>query len=113
MKNKKEKKKSKTRLMKFLKGLWIASVIGSLGMVLEAACQLYLPKLMGKIIDNGVTPVINETMSAADGSGYHDSCFPYCNSRRYYLYEAFVRGKPEICGKNKKCNVQKNFVIFF
>ncbi len=70
MKNKKEKKKSKTRLMKFLKGLWIASVIGSLGMVLEAACQLYLPKLMGKIIDNGVTPVINETMSAADGRAY-------------------------------------------
>ncbi|MCI9641620.1 MAG: ABC transporter ATP-binding protein [Eubacterium sp.] len=56
--------------MKFLKGLWIASVIGSLGMVLEAACQLYLPKLMGKIIDNGVTPVINETMSAADGRAY-------------------------------------------
>lgn len=70
MTNKKEKKKSKTRLMKFLKGLWIASVIGSLGMVLEAACQLYLPKLMGKIIDNGVTPVINETMSAADGRAY-------------------------------------------
>jgi len=70
VKNKKEKKKSKTRLMKFLKGLWIASVIGSLGMVLEAACQLYLPKLMGKIIDNGVTPVINETMSAADGRAY-------------------------------------------
>ena len=70
MKNKKEKKKSKPRLMKFLKGLWIASVIGSLGMVLEAACQLYLPKLMGKIIDNGVTPVINETMSAADGRAY-------------------------------------------
>ncbi len=70
MKNKKEKKKSKTRLMKFLKGLWIASVIGSLGMVLESACQLYLPKLMGKIIDNGVTPVINETMSAADGRAY-------------------------------------------
>ena len=70
MKNKKEKKKSKTRLMKFLKGLWIASVIGSLGMVLEAACQLYLPKLMGKIIDNVVTPVINETMSAADGRAY-------------------------------------------
>ena len=70
MKNKKEKKKSKTRLMKFLKGLWIASVIGSLGMVLEAACQLYLPKLMGKIIDNGFTPVINETMSAADGRAY-------------------------------------------
>lgn len=70
MTNKKTKKKSKTRLMKFLKGLWFASIVGSLGMVLEAACQLYLPKLMGKIIDNGVTPVINETMSAADGRAY-------------------------------------------
>lgn len=70
MTNKKTKKKSKTRLIKFLKGLWFASIVGSLGMVLEAACQLYLPKLMGKIIDNGVTPVINETMSAADGRAY-------------------------------------------
>lgn len=70
MTNKKTKKKSKTRLIKFLKGLWFASIVGSLGMVLEAACQLYLPKLMGKIIDNGVTPVLNETMSAADGRAY-------------------------------------------
>lgn len=70
MTNRETKKKSKTRLMKFLKGLWFASIVGSLGMVLEAACQLYLPKLMGKIIDNGVTPVINETMSAADGRAY-------------------------------------------
>ena len=70
MTNRETKKKSKTRLMKFLKGLWFASIVGSLGMVLEAACQLYLPKLMGKIIDYGVTPVINETMSAADGRAY-------------------------------------------
>lgn len=70
MTNKKVKKKSKTKLMKFLKGLWVASIVGSLGMVLEALCQLYLPKLMGKIIDNGVTPVINGAMSAADGRAY-------------------------------------------
>lgn len=67
MANKKMKKKSKTRLMKYLKGLWFAAIVGSLGMMLEAACQMYLPKLMGKIIDNGVTPVINGTMSLEDG----------------------------------------------
>lgn len=70
MTNKKTKKKSKTKLMKYLKGLWFASIAGSLGMVLEAACQLYLPKIMGRIIDNGVTPVINGTMAAADGRAY-------------------------------------------
>ena len=70
MTNKKTKKKSKTKLMKFLKGLWFAAIVGSLGMVLEAACQLYLPKIMGRIIDNGVTPVINGTVTAADGRAY-------------------------------------------
>lgn len=70
MTNKKEKKKSKAKLMKFLKGLWFAAIVGSLGMVLEASCQLYLPKIMGRIIDNGVTPVINGTATAADGRAY-------------------------------------------
>ena len=70
MTNKKEKKKSKTKLMKFLKGLWFAAIVGSLAMVLEASCQLYLPKIMGRIIDNGVTPVINGTVTAADGRAY-------------------------------------------
>ncbi len=70
MTNKKEKKKSKAKLMKFLKGLWFAAIVGSLGMVLEASCPLYLPKIMGRIIDNGVTPVINGTVTAADGRAY-------------------------------------------
>lgn len=70
MTNKKAKQKSKAKLMKFLKGLWFASIVGSLGMVLEASCQLYLPKIMGRIIDNGVTPVINGTVTAADGRAY-------------------------------------------
>ena len=70
MTNKKEKKKSKTKLMKFLKGLWFAAIVGSLAMVLEASCQLYLPKIMGRIIDKGVTPVINGTVTAADGRAY-------------------------------------------
>lgn len=70
MTNKKGKKKSKAKLMKFLKGLWFAAIVGSLGMVLEASCQLYLPKIMGRIIDNGVTPVINGTITAADGRAY-------------------------------------------
>ncbi|MDE6658692.1 MAG: ABC transporter ATP-binding protein/permease [Eubacterium sp.] len=56
--------------MKYLKGLWFAAIVGSLGMVLEASCQLYLPKIMGRIIDNGVTPVINGTAAAADGRAY-------------------------------------------
>ncbi|MDE5605242.1 MAG: ABC transporter ATP-binding protein/permease [Eubacterium sp.] len=56
--------------MKFLKGLWFAAIVGSLGMVLEASCPLYLPKIMGRIIDNGVTPVINGTVTAADGRAY-------------------------------------------
>ena len=66
----KTKKKSKTKLMKFLKGLWFAAITGSLAMVVEAACQLYLPKIMGRVIDNGVTPVINGTIAAADGKAY-------------------------------------------
>ncbi|MDE6111753.1 MAG: hypothetical protein K2F65_07540, partial [Eubacterium sp.] len=70
MTNKKAKQKSKAKLMKFLKGLWFAAIVGSLGMVLEASCQLYLPKIMGRIIDNGVTPVINGTVTAADGRAY-------------------------------------------
>ncbi len=70
MTNKKDKKKNKAKLMKYLKGLWFAAIVGSLGMVLEASCQLYLPKIMGRIIDNGVTPVINGTAAAADGRAY-------------------------------------------
>lgn len=66
----KTKKKSKIKLMKYLHGLWFAAIAGSFGMVVEAACQLYLPKIMGRIIDNGVTPVINGTMSAADGNAF-------------------------------------------
>ena len=76
-------KKSKTKLTKFLNGLWFAAIAGSLGMVIEAACQLYLPKIMGRIIDKGVTPVIEGT--AAD-----DYCGACCNRRRHYLYEAVV-----------------------
>lgn len=66
----KAEKKSKAKLMKFLKGLWLGAIVGSLGMVLEAGCQLYLPKIMGRIIDDGVTPVINGTMSAAEGNAF-------------------------------------------
>lgn len=65
-----EKVKSKTKLTKFMKGLWTSAIIGSVGMVIEASCQLYLPKLMGKIIDNGVTPVVNGTLPTAEGEKY-------------------------------------------
>ncbi len=63
-------KKSKTKLTKFLNGLWFAAIAGSLGMVIEAACQLYLPKIMGRIIDKGVTPVIEGTAAAAEGNAF-------------------------------------------
>ncbi len=65
-----KKKKSKTKLTKFLYGLWGGAVLGALGMILEAGCQLYLPKIMGRIIDNGVTPVIQGTISADDGRAF-------------------------------------------
>lgn len=64
------KKKKKTKLLKYLNGLWFASIAGSLGMVIEAVCQLYLPKIMGRIIDDGVTPVINGTAAAAEGNAF-------------------------------------------
>ncbi len=65
-----EKVKSKTKLSKFMKGLWTSAIIGSVGMVIEASCQLYLPKIMGRIIDKGVTPVVNGTLPSADGEKY-------------------------------------------
>ncbi|MCD7722942.1 MAG: ABC transporter ATP-binding protein/permease [Clostridiales bacterium] len=69
-KEKVKKTKSKTKLTTYLKGLWVPAIIGSFGMVIEALCQLLLPKLMGVIIDNGVTPVLNGTMNEADGRAY-------------------------------------------
>lgn len=65
-----KKSKSKTKLLKYMNGLWFGAIFGSVGMVVEAACQLYLPKIMGRIIDDGVTPVINGTMSEADGRAF-------------------------------------------
>lgn len=65
-----KKAKSKTKLMKYMNGLWFGAIFGSVGMVVEAACQLYLPKIMGRIIDDGVTPVIDGTISEADGRAF-------------------------------------------
>lgn len=65
-----KKEKSKTKLSKFMKGLWPLAFIGCFGMVIEVVCQLSLPKIMGNIIDNGVTPVTNGTLPAADGEKY-------------------------------------------
>ncbi len=62
--------KSKTKLTKFLNGLWGGAIIGSLGMILEAACQLYLPKIMGRIVDKGVTPVIQNSITAQEGKAF-------------------------------------------
>ncbi len=65
-----KKSKSKTKLSKFMKGLWPLAFIGCFGMVIEVVCQLYLPKIMGRIIDKGVTPVINGTVPASEGQKY-------------------------------------------
>ncbi len=64
------KTKSKTKLTKYLKGLWVPAIAGSVGMVLEALCQMLLPKFMGSIVDNGITPVLDGSVVAADGRSY-------------------------------------------
>lgn len=53
-----------------MNGLWFAALLGSFGMVVEAGCQLFLPKIMGNIIDGGVTPVITGAVSEADGRAF-------------------------------------------
>ncbi len=63
-------KKKKIKLTQYLHGLWIPAIAGSLGMILEALCQMLLPKFMGSIVDNGVTPVLEGSLSDADGRAY-------------------------------------------
>lgn len=52
---KKKKVKSKIKLKKYMHGLWFSAIIGSLGMIVESVGQLLLPKIMGKIIDEGIS----------------------------------------------------------
>lgn len=69
-KNAAKNEKSKTKLTRYLKGLWVPAIAGSFGMVVEALCQMLLPKLMGIVVDNGVTPVLDGSMSDAEGRAY-------------------------------------------
>ncbi len=58
------------KLTSFMKGLWFPAIAGGLGMFLEALCQMLLPRMMGTVVDNGVTPVLDGSMAAADGESY-------------------------------------------
>lgn len=52
---KKKNVKNKTKLSKFMHGLWLPAIAGASGMVIESIGQLLLPKIMGKIIDEGIS----------------------------------------------------------
>lgn len=48
------------RLMPYMKGYWFLSFVSIVGMAVEAACELALPKTMAKIVDIGIVNGDNE-----------------------------------------------------
>lgn len=48
------------RLMPYMKGYWFLSFVSIIGMAVEAACELALPKTMAKIVDIGIVNGDNE-----------------------------------------------------
>ena len=48
------------RLMPYMKGYWFLSFVSIVGMAVEAACELALPKTMAKIVDIGIVNGANE-----------------------------------------------------
>lgn len=43
------------KLSKYMNGYWRYVIIGTLAMIVEVACELSLPSLMAKIVDDGIT----------------------------------------------------------
>lgn len=70
VKTKKKKTKSKTKLTKYMKGLWLPAIVGSLGMIVESAGQLTLPRIMGLIVDNGVSRTLDGSITTEEGRRY-------------------------------------------